>query len=120
MSNHIVSTVTVTRPNTSVDFKTIYPAMPNGQFSDYLKANYLDTGKILSRTESVSDDNLKLIITTVWKDDAARSEHQNDSVVKAQFENLLNYRKSNGITTEWNSKEYDSENKIIRDWSGSF
>jgi hypothetical protein len=119
LANHIVSTVVVKRPNPEVPFKSYSPAIPPDQLESFIQINFIDTGKLLSRTSTISEDELTLTYITCWKDDAARFEYQKNIFVKTQFDHLVEYRKAHGITVEYNNKEFRGST-IIREWSGTF
>ena len=119
MANHIVSTVVVKRPNLEVPFKSYSPDIPPEQLNRFIQINFIDTGKLLSRTETMSEDQLTLTYISIWRDDAARFEYQKNIFVRTQFDHLVEYRKSQGITVEYNNKEF-SGSTIVREWSGAF
>jgi hypothetical protein len=122
MNNYVLAKLIITRPSISVPFKIEFPAMSPAEYLQYLKETYINTGKILSpASESLSEDLLTLTLNTVWKNDSERIAYINDPVVKAYFEFIIDYRKSNGITMDWINREYSgSDNTVIREWSGSF
>ena len=122
MNNYVLAKLIITRPSISVPFKIEFPAMSPAEYLQYLKETYINTGKILSpASEILSEDLLTLTLNTVWKNDSERIAYINDPVVKAYFEFIIDYRKSNGITMDWINREYNgSDNTVIREWSGSF
>ena len=88
------------RPNTDTDW---YAAggSSDSPMSDsdaaYVKSNYVDNGKRVSSTSSVSDDNLELTKTFVYRDKAAYEEYYEDSRVAAFASAAGTYNRSNNI-----------------------
>lgn len=120
-SNYITSKLVVTRPSISIAFRAEFPDMPGKSYAQYVTETYVHTGKMLSSSESFSEDLLTLTVNTVWKNEEERQAYKNDPVVKKCFEFMIDYRKNNGMTMDWVNKEYDSSNNtVIREWSGSF
>jgi hypothetical protein len=119
MSNYVVTKAVITRPGIQYPFKADWPEMPEGGYKQYIKQTYVDTGKILSTSDSISEDSLTLTSTNVWVNEAERTAFMNDPVVKRHFEFLTNYRKSAGISHTWINKEYNG-NAVIREWSGTW
>lgn len=118
MNTYVVTKVIIKRPSIANPFKPDYPEMPNGQYKEYIKKTYIETGKILSTNDSLSEDSLTLTIDTVWKNEEERVIYMNDPIVKKHFEWIINYRKSVGISGEWHNKEY-RDNVLVREWSGT-
>jgi hypothetical protein len=58
-------TYTATRPNTDTPWFT-WPA----NISQYTKTHYVDTGKIMERTITISDDQLTMTVVVIWQDGA--------------------------------------------------
>jgi hypothetical protein len=119
MSNYVVTKVIVTRLGIQNAFKPAWPDMPGGGYSQYIKETYIDSGKILSTSDVLSEDSLILTINTVWQNDAERIAYMDDPLVKRHFEFLMNYRKEAGMTHTWINKEYNG-NTVIREWSGTW
>lgn len=118
MSDMIVEAKLIAiRPSVEVEFRPPVPAGLN--FLEFVKVNYIDTGKILQKTEIVSEDQLTLTTTTIWKNDQERKNYSEEFIVKAYFDNLVKYRTQNNIITQWVNKEFDGET-VIREWSGTF
>lgn len=119
MSKSVLAKLIITRPNLVMPFKAEFPDMPNGQYRQYVKTTYLDTGKMLSTSENVSEDLLTLTFNTVFPAEQERVAYINDPIVKKYFEFIIDYRKSNGMTMDWINKEFDG-NTLIREWAGTF
>ncbi len=120
-SNYVTSKLVVTRPTISVPFKADFPDLPGSRYSQYVQETYVKTGKMLSSSESISEDLLTLTVNVVWKDDAERVAYRNDPIVAKCFEFMIDYRKKNGMTMEWFIKEYDGNtNTVISERSGTF
>ena len=64
----------------------------------YIQSNYVDNGKRVSSDASVSDDNLELTKTFVYRDKAAYDEYTADSRVTAFVSAQITYNGSNNIT----------------------
>lgn len=121
MNNYVLAKLVITRPTISAPFKAEFPKMPGGAWRKYVKETYLDTGKMLSTSEIVSEDLLTLTFNTIWKNDSERVAYINDPLVKEYFEFIIDYRKTNGMTMDWLNREYNgTNNTVIREWSGSF
>lgn len=122
MSNpdiNVVALLKIRRPHDKIAFKTPLPEMSGEDFVNYVKEKYIDTGKILSRKETLSEDRLELISETIWINDEERVAYINDPIVKKYLDNLINYRKANGITTEWINRLWDKDT-LVKEWSGTF
>jgi hypothetical protein len=120
-SNYVTSKTVVTRPTISIPFKDSFPDLPGPKYAEYIRETYINTGKMLSASDSISEDLLTLTINVVWKDDAERLAYRNDPIVEKCFEFMIDYRKRNGMTMDWFIKEYDGEtNTVISERSGSF
>jgi hypothetical protein len=76
------------------------------------KQSYLPIKKIFIITSCIVI--LTLLFTVLWG-----LEYQKNIFVKTQFDHLVEYRKSEGITVEYNNKEFRGS-AIVREWSGTF
>jgi hypothetical protein len=119
MSKYVITKVIVTRSTIGDPFKPDWPEMPGGGYKQYMKETYINTGKILSTSDSVSEDSLTLTSTSVWKSDEERLIYMADPTAIRFLEFLTDYRKSKNMVTEWVNKEYDG-NTVIREWSGTW
>ena len=88
----IKRTKTWTRPNTTVKFHK-----PDSEFSAYIKQTYVDTGKRVYRSKTLSEDGLTLTLITVWRDLAAHDEFVADSMVQAGVETRKVHNTARGI-----------------------
>jgi hypothetical protein len=92
-----------TRPNTDVDFYKAAGAgeaitgQLNNSDQSYLKLTYFDTGKLISISTSLSDNQLELIKTMVYKDEASKDEHISDSVTQDFVGDMIEYNTTNNI-----------------------
>ena len=69
------------RPSTDVAWPHTCPWLTAEQLAEkdqYWQTTYIDTGLILERTFTTSDNGLELDVTTVFKDEAAHQEFQSD------------------------------------------
>ena len=89
------------RPNTGVDW--------NAAMSDeglaYIQSNYVDNGKRTSSTSSVSDNELEVTKTFVFRDNAAYHEYMSDSTIKEFNVDQLEYNLTNNIDVIRSSAE---------------
>ena len=93
--------------------------MPGETFKKYVQSVYIDTGKILSRTTTISEDQLTMTSVTVWANNEEREKYIENFIVKKHFEHTINYCKESNIKFDWKNQEYDG-NEIVREWSGTF
>ena len=84
-----------TRADASVAFYK-----PTTEFRDHYKTAYKNAGKFLSNTVTVSEDNLKQVISTMWIDEATWNEYLADPICQAHFAARNAYYEANGITSE--------------------
>ena len=117
MSKYVVTKVVVTRPTIGDPFKPDWPEMPNSGYKKYFKEKYIDTGKMLSTSDYVSEDLLTLTTTNIWINDEERIVYMEDPICQNFLNFLKEYRKSKNMTTTWINKEFDN-NVEIREWSG--
>ena len=93
-----------TRPNTDVDFYKAAGADSGrtGQLNNsdlsYMGSTYKDTGKVVSISTSLSDNQLELTKTLVYKDEASKDEHISDSVVQSFVGDMIEYNTTNNIS----------------------
>ncbi len=95
------------RPNTSVVFfDPPTAATTTPEFKQYMWENYMSTGKLITIDNTLSEDGLSLVNTTIWDSEASAIQFKDDPVV---VQNLFNeqtiYCDANGITQEFVSKE---------------
>jgi hypothetical protein len=75
------------------DSKAVKFCEESSDFLDYVKTNYIDTGKCLKFRERsfFDDEELVLIITSVWKDDNSYGEFLEDPMLVVDTERLISY-----------------------------
>lgn len=112
MANQIVTKIIVTRTNKDILFFE-----DNPMWEGYVKAKYIDTGKLLSKKFVVHGDKLSGTYAMVWADNDARLEYINDPLQKANMESRRAYRQKHGMTYTWENTEWDGDT-IVRQWSG--
>lgn len=78
---------------------------PADAFMAHYKTAYMDSGKILSSTVTLSEDKLKQVITTMWKDEATWNEYLADQICKDHFAARNAYNDSNGIAGDRTTSE---------------
>ena len=88
------------RPNTGVDW--------HGHGAEdlaYVNTNYVDNGKRVSLTSSVSDDGLESTKTYVYRDNAAYIEYITDVRIKSFVQEQITYNLTNDIDSTRSSEE---------------
>ena len=71
----------------------------------YVNTNYVDNGKRVSLTSSVSDDGLESTKTYVYRDNAAYMEYITDDRVKSFVQEQITYNLTNDIDSTRSSEE---------------
>ncbi len=90
----ITKTTVLTRPSVAVDF----PLAANPALQAHINQTYAGTPlKLLSRTQSISQDLLTLIIVQQFADQAALTEFENDPQWVAFVAERDAYAAANGI-----------------------
>ena len=84
-----------TRPSVEVDWEFF-----SVDVKDYIKTNYVDTGKKTSSSMSSSEDGLVLTYTSVFSSEAAANEFHNDSTILAERSRRNKVNADNDITKE--------------------
>jgi len=112
---NVVAEFTIIRPSTALAFTP--PELQGPEFKDFVKKYYVDTGKILSRQYSLTEDGLSVTYTTVWKNDEFRKEYSDNFFIKTVMDTATRYRKENNIVTRWRNREYDGDT-LVREWEG--
>ena len=88
------------RPNTGVDWHD-----HGAEDLAYVNTNYVDNGKRVSLTSSVSDDGLESTKTYVYRDNAAYIEYITDDRVKSFVQEQIIYNLTNDIDSTRSSEE---------------
>jgi hypothetical protein len=88
-----VTTVS-TRPNTNVAFWSF-----DAETRAHLKAEFKDTGKLLSKTTETSADGLTRTVVRTFANKAALDEYKADPARAGAVESRDAYNTSNGTTT---------------------
>ena len=88
----ITKTRTFTRPNTNVQWFN-----NTQETKDYIQRTYVDTGKRVARHVKLTNNDLTMVITTVWRDQAALDEWQSDKTIGNSWKE---HNKVNNIFTE--------------------
>jgi hypothetical protein len=115
----VVARLIITRPNTDVGFRSEMPDMSPAQLAIYIYNNYILPGKILSRSQVVSENKLQLTATTVWKSNQERINQSEDPVIKSMFAIHQEHWVNNHIKCEWVNEEIDGDT-VVREWRGFF
>ena len=89
------------RPNTGVGWS----AATSDEDLAYVNTNYVDNGKRVSLTSSVSDDGLESTKTYVYRDNAAYMEYITDDRVKSFVQEQITYNLTNDIDATRSSEE---------------
>jgi len=84
-----------TRPSADIAFYQL-----TAEFRNHYKSAYKDTGKILSNTVTVSQDQLKQVISTMWIDEETWNAYREDAVCVEHFTARNAYNATNNITDD--------------------
>ena len=89
-----------TRPNTSVQFwlGANDPSMTD-EFRNYFYEKYVLTGKFISASPVVSEDQLELTNTLIWNSQADFDECKNDTVCQEGLFAKATQSAANGVIT---------------------
>jgi len=107
MAKTVVTTSIFTKPNLDVGFRS--------QPEDYrlhVGKNYIFTGKIISRQESLSEDGLILTVITYWDSEESRSEYVNDPVIVEGWARQEEYNNSHGIIFKCITQEFEGSTLV--------
>lgn len=78
-----------------------YPDTPwyveSQEYRDYVNDTYHNTGKIISSTAELDEDQLILTKVVVWDSEESRNEYINDPVVQAEYAPRKVYHDAHGI-----------------------
>ena len=92
-----------TRPNTDVAFYKADDAVSGHDLDEddlsYMASNFTNSGKIVSVSTSLSDNQLELTKTLVYKDETSKDEHEQDSKARTFRTAMVEYNTSNSIST---------------------
>jgi hypothetical protein len=90
-----------TRPNQTVDFfspKT--STLVSDETRQYIRNNYVVTGKIVHSEDSLSENGLELSIAAIYQDEATYNEWRNDTTItEGVYAIGTAYREANGIAS---------------------
>ena len=91
-----------TRPNTDVAFYKADDAVSGHDLDEddliYMASNFTNSGKIVSVSTSLSDNQLELTKTIVYKDEDSKDAFNNDSRIQAWISARNSHNTSNNIT----------------------
>ena len=88
-----------TRPNTGVDwYRVESDSYLSYSDSSHVESTYRDTEKLVSSSDSLSDNQLELTKTLVYKDEASKDEHEQDSKARTFRTAMVEYNTSNSIS----------------------
>jgi hypothetical protein len=90
----VTVTTVSTRPNSTVEFWTF-----NEETRAHLTAEFRDTGKLTSRTDSISEDSLTKTVVRTFADPAALDAYRIDALRTAASESQREYNTLHGHTT---------------------
>lgn len=113
MSNQVIATLKLTRPSSDIAWSN-----DNGRNWAYFKAVYLETGKALSRTQSLSEDLLTKTTVTVWTNEEERLEYSSNPMILSHIKDQANYMESVNIQVSWSNQEISPDGTIIKTWAG--
>lgn len=96
---------TQTRPTTDIPF-FFETNLVSKEYNIYLKTKYIDTGKLIKSTRTMSDDKLSITLITEWKSQEAFSEYFSDSFCRDKFLKIsAEYEQTHNITSASNSPD---------------
>jgi hypothetical protein len=88
-----------TRPNTDVEFyKATESSYMNDSDTSYVESTYKDTGKRVSSSSSLSENELELTKTHVYRDEASKNAYDADSRIQAWISACNSYNTTNNIS----------------------
>lgn len=88
----ITKTRTFIRPNTNVPwFEQTQEKL------EYIQRTYVDSGKRVARHVKLTNNDLTMVVTTVWRDQAALDEWNSDNTIGNSWRE---HNKVNNIFTE--------------------
>ena len=86
------------RPNTNIEFWTEDNPLVSEDFRTYRKETYTDTGKLVSRVHTLSENGLLRTTTAVWESQDAFNSFINDQRIINELEIPgTQYMSENGI-----------------------
>lgn len=84
-----------TRQDTGVPFYR-----PTDEFMAHYRTAYMDSGKILSSTTTLSEDRTRQVITTMWINESTWNEYLADAVCQAHFNARNAYHDEHSIAND--------------------
>jgi hypothetical protein len=115
----VISKIILTRPNKDVVFRPEIPEMSPDEIRSYVHRNFIQSGKILNRSEVLAEDELTLTLTTIHKSNQDRVNYGNNFIIKNIFTSHKAHWIANNIKCEWINEELNGD-VIARTWQGFF
>lgn len=116
MANQIITNLITTRKSKDDSFLPDYTPEELKSYTIYTTKTYINSGKILERTQSMSMDGLTRTVITVWVDDESRQQYLSDPIVAKRLSEIVEYFKINdGFDVKCINQEV-SNGEVIREW----
>jgi hypothetical protein len=115
----VMSKLILTRLGKHIEFRTAVPNMSPSEIRSYIENNYNLTGKILSRSETLSEDGLQLCVTTLHRSNQDRIEYTNDPVIIDMHNVHKAHWVANNIRAGWINEELEGD-VVTNRWTGFF
>jgi hypothetical protein len=112
MSNIILSKLIHTRPNKDVPWFNEVVIDP--EFNEYVRLNYFNTGKMLTKGSTSSDDLLILIFTSQWRSEQDHLDYLKDPTVKEKNSQKIDFCKEHGIKLRFEITEFDRKGNVVK------
>jgi hypothetical protein len=116
MANQIITNLISTRLSTDSSFLPEDWVDGLKEYNSYIKATYIDTGKILSRNQTISEDGLTRTVVTVWVNDEERLKYLEDPIAAKRLADIVEYFKETpGVDVMCINQEV-ADGEVIREW----
>ena len=116
MANQIITNLISTRLSTDSSFLPEDWVDGLKEYNSYIKATYIDTGKILSRNQTISEDGLTRTVVTVWVNDEERLKYLEDPIAAKRLADIVEYFKETpGVDVMCVNQEV-ADGEVIREW----
>ena len=116
MANQIITNLISTRLSTDSSFLPEDWVDGLQEYNSYIKATYIDTGKILSRKQTISEDGLTRTVVTVWVNDEERLKYLEDPIASKRLADVVSYfKETDGVDVMCINQEV-ADGNIIREW----
>ena len=116
MANQIITNLISTRLSLDTPFLPDSMTVGLTEYNNYIKETYVDTGKILSRSQKLSEDQLTRTVITIWVNDEERLIYLEDPIAAQRLATVVDYfKKTDGLDVKCINQEV-ADGEIIREW----